>query len=564
MRKKRIVRLAWVILLAIFVVVPMRVDAMQIFVKTLTGKHITLEVEPTDRIVDVKDKIEEKEGIDSSEQILIFAGKELIDENTLQDYSVGKDSTLHLILKSSFMSIGKKQIPLVITGDGLYVDEYEDGKYTYKGVDPANYIMFNDELWRIISIENDSLKLIKETPLEEKKSFSENWEYKNDIDFSNAPLLIDLNDEYYSGLNSFSRELILESSYNVGTISYRLLQSGTISDLLSQESNIQIHNRVGLPTVSDYIRANSNIEQCGTVTDEFHNMDVCGDTNWLVTMNQGNDFWLINPFATTDSDGDSTHDYAYISYVGNHLSYVMTDWKLDVRPVVNIGLDYDDIQLLGNGTRENPYQISKITVENATHGNITHVVDDNGLVTITIIPDKGYELDVLTVSGSNGNIEVGDYTFSLPKDGKATIVATFKAIPYQFTVGENATYQDTDLVFTLDGEFDLVNQVFINGKELNSSNYMITEGSTVLTLKNEYLKVLEEGIYELTVTYTTGVSATTTFIIEKQEDGIPSEKVENTIDNPKTYDSILFYIGLGLVSVVGLIGTSVYLKKETR
>ena len=54
------------------------------------------------------------------------------------------------------------------------------------------------------------------------------------------------------------------------------------------------------------------------------------------------------------------------------------------------------------------------------------------------------------------------------------------------------------------------------------------------------------------------------FIIEKQEDGIPSEKVENTIDNPKTYDSILFYIGLGLVSVVGLIGTGVYLKKETR
>lgn len=71
-------------------------------------------------------------------------------------------------------------------------------------------------------------------------------------------------------------------------------------------------------------------------------------------------------------------------------------------------------------------------------------------------------------------------------------------------------------------------------------------------------------VLKLTVTYTTGASATTTFIIEKQEDGIPSEKVENTIDNPKTYDSILFYIGLGLVSVVGLIGTSVYLKKETR
>ncbi|KAF2346356.1 Ubiquitin domain [Trinorchestia longiramus] len=73
-------------------------DAMLIKVKTLTGKEIEIDIEPTDKVERIKERVEEKEGIPPPQQRLIFSGKQMNDEKTAADYKVQGGSVLHLVL----------------------------------------------------------------------------------------------------------------------------------------------------------------------------------------------------------------------------------------------------------------------------------------------------------------------------------------------------------------------------------------------------------------------------------------------------------------------------------
>lgn len=128
-KRMRTAAIATAVLLIALFALPQTAFGMQIFAQTPNSKHITLEVEPTDRIEDVREKVSEKEDYASDAFYLVFAGKVLKDGFTLQDYSIQKDATLRIVLKPT--------LALGVADDADLTDGLDAGELVLTAVTPS-------------------------------------------------------------------------------------------------------------------------------------------------------------------------------------------------------------------------------------------------------------------------------------------------------------------------------------------------------------------------------------------------------------------------------------------
>ena len=231
----------------------------------------------------------------------------------------------------------------VTAGDGLYADEYESGKYIYKGANPNNYITFNNEIWRILSVEADGkIKIVRDELLPVRAfdktggtSGSNQWDRPSDIKTY-------LNGEYLESI-TVNKEKIVSSTWSIGKVTY---DNNDLAGQIASENGTQSQEAsVGLITVSEYLRANTNKELCGNYSLNNDNYNTCKTTNWLF---KGTSYWTISPGASYSNDVFYVGGYGGLSYNGAIITYA-------ARPAITLS---SDINLSGSGTSGDPYTIN--------------------------------------------------------------------------------------------------------------------------------------------------------------------------------------------------------------
>ncbi len=232
------------------------------------------------------------------------------------------------------------------SGDGLYKDVYEEGRCVYKGTNPNNYMMFNNETWRILSIEADgTLKIIKKDSIGKKfwDTGVGTWGYN---DWTRPAVLNSyLNSDFYNLLDE-DKDIVVNYTWNIGAVTHG---NNDLANQIEEEKSITWRGNVGLISVSDYIKANSNINQCGNYSENNTNWEICKTTNYLKKSER---FWTITAY---DKIVLNTSTVVYNINSSGGISGESAGYgSYDVLPTLYLE---SDIKLKGKGTETDPYVI---------------------------------------------------------------------------------------------------------------------------------------------------------------------------------------------------------------
>ncbi len=237
-----------------------------------------------------------------------------------------------------------EDVPIVSSGDGLYKDEYEEGRYFYKGKNVNNYITFNNETWRIVSVEpNKTIKIMKNTSIGNRVWDAGGGTYGSTNWARPADLNTYLNSTYYSELNSIAQNQIMPKDWNIGLVTYN---NNDLADQINKEKETIWNGKVALVTASEYIRSNSNQSSCGNINQVYESSN-CGTTTW---MHNSTSWWTLTPC------GKERYVYSISSdsiYGGGYFDGSDADSGHGVRPAVYLS---SSVEITGgNGSSSSPY-----------------------------------------------------------------------------------------------------------------------------------------------------------------------------------------------------------------
>ncbi len=369
-------------------------------------------------------------GTDGSEHLSDIVNNPIIIEEPVNNQK--RDKASDFIKKIATDNGGNENEIGEIGITRLSYDGTSDNNLRYVNVDPNNYVIFNGELWRIIGVFGNQIKIIKAETIGKRA-----WSSNNSNDWSNSDLYLYLNNEYYNSLSTEAKKMISDTEWQLGAIEDKNQTVYYYYDKERQSPSNNLTNKIGIMYISDYAFAFSpsyystnatNIySQYNSYTGGYLPID-----NWLFIDSWE---WFLSLYKNNSKYGCYYNNGGIIG-CGNSLN---SDWY-NVRPVLYLN---ENVSIYsGDGTKKNPYLITdkyliNIEIKNETRDLDIAVTDMTQVeyeeeVRFKVTPVKGYKVNSIEiVDEENHEIEYNTtddyYTFIMPASN-VTIIPSYEKV----------------------------------------------------------------------------------------------------------------------------------------